>query len=276
MTEKDVISKTRTLVTRASLARELNQLGVKAGMIVLVHTSMSKLGWVCGGPVAIISALQDVLTGSGTLVMPAHSADVSDPKDWENPAVPQEWREDIYKEMPVFDPVRTPTCGIGRVAECFRTFPGVKRSFHPIHSFAAWGKERDGILARQSLDDGLGEDSPIEKLYEKGGYVLLLGAGYDSNTSMHLGEYRSKCLRSVTRASPLLERGRRVWKHYLDLDFHEERFPEIGAAFERRAGRQNRHVRIGRAGAAQARLISQRALVDFTAEYIKRHAGSDS
>ncbi|WKB35979.1 AAC(3) family N-acetyltransferase [Terrilactibacillus sp. S3-3] len=144
MTEKDVIRQTRTLVTRASLVRDLKRLGMKAGMIVLVHTSMSKLGWVCGGPVTIIRALHDVLTGEGTLIMPAHSADVSDPEDWGNPAVPRDWWTDIYDQMPVFDPLCTPTCGIGRVAECFRTFPGVERSSHPIHSFIYGVGKRTG------------------------------------------------------------------------------------------------------------------------------------
>ncbi len=72
--------------------------------------------------------------------MPAHSGDLSDPGYWENPPVPQDWWPVIRETMPAFDPARTPTRGMGRIAELFRTWPGAIRSNHPVDSFAALGK----------------------------------------------------------------------------------------------------------------------------------------
>ncbi|TGA99029.1 AAC(3) family N-acetyltransferase [Sporolactobacillus shoreae] len=273
MTELDAIKQTKTAITRSTLVRDLKQLGLKKGMTVIVHTSMSRIGWVCGGPVTVIEALQEVLTPGGTLVMPAHSADVSDPADWENPPVPKSWIQAIYQEMPPFDPERTPTLGMGRVAETFRKFPGVKRSSHPIYSFSAWGEARDRIVSGHPLDDGLGDQSPLAQIYQLNGQVLLLGVGFGNNTSMHLGECHSNKLKMITRQSPVILNGERRWVSYRDWDYHEERFSKIGQAFEKDA-QETENLKTGIIGQADSLLMSQRAIVDFTADYLrKRWAG---
>ena len=94
MSELETVQRTSGLpATVSSLSSDLANLGIAPGMVLLVHASLSALGWVCGGPVAIILALEDVLGPDGTLIMPTHSGDLSDPKDWENPPVPEAWWE---------------------------------------------------------------------------------------------------------------------------------------------------------------------------------------
>ena len=77
--------------TVPSLAADFAALGVQPGMVLIVHSSLKSLGWVNGGAVAVILALEQVLGAEGTLVMPTHSADNSDPAHWENPPVPESW-----------------------------------------------------------------------------------------------------------------------------------------------------------------------------------------
>lgn len=82
-------------VTVDSLQADFTALGVESRMVLLDHSSLSAMGWVNGGAVAVIIALQHVLGSTGTLVMPAHSMGLTDPSGWENPPVPQSWWHSI-------------------------------------------------------------------------------------------------------------------------------------------------------------------------------------
>jgi aminoglycoside 3-N-acetyltransferase len=252
--------------TRASLALDLSRLGLQPGMTVLVHSSLQSLGWVCGGAVAVIQALQDVLTNDGTLVMPAHSGDLSDPGYWEHPPVPQDWWPVIRDSMPAYDPARTPTRGMGRIAELFRTWPGVDRSPHPADSFAAWGKHALDVTAGHSLEYSLGEASPLQRVCDLDGQVLLLGVGFDSNTCFHLAEIRSGRFDLILQGSPVLEGGRRAWKTYRNVDYQTDDFVACGEALES-AGL----VRQGQVGSTATRRFSIRAAVEFATAWFIEH-----
>lgn len=161
MTEETTIARTPEPMIRERLAADLRQLGVEPGMVLLVHASLSAIGWVPGGAITVIQALIDVLTPTGTLVMPAHSGDLSDPTEWRRPPVPEAWWPIIRQHTPAFDPALTPTRGLGRIPEVFRNWPGVRRSYHPHMSFAAWGRQADhrepqpGVLPGRRLTAGL-------------------------------------------------------------------------------------------------------------------------
>jgi aminoglycoside 3-N-acetyltransferase len=249
--------------TRESLADDLRQLGLEKGMTVIVHSSLKSFGYVTGGPIAVIQALMDVITPSGTVVMPMHTGDYSDPAQWQNPPVPKEWWPIIREHMPAFDPHLTPTEGMGIIAETFRKWPGVIRSGHPAVSFSAWGKDAEQIVSNHSLNNGLGENSPLSRIYDLDGWVLLLGVGFGNNTSFHLGEYRAPGAKPVSAGAPIIEEGKRVWKSYEEIDYDSDCFEELGADFEK-----SEQVHIDNVGAGKVRLFRQREAVDFAQQWL--------
>lgn len=268
----DLIKKTGSRpITVSSLKKDFSRLGLKAGMTVIVHSSMSSLGWVCGGPVAVIQAIEEVLTEEGTLVMPAHSSDNSEPSRWVNPPVPESWFEPIRGETPAFDMDFTPTAWMGKIAETFRKQPGVLRSDHPLYSFCAWGKHKEKITANVPLDFAMGKGSPLERIYELDGKVLLIGVGHENNTSLHLAEhlvdYPGKKFK--TEGSAVRQKGERVWIEFEDIEYNDNCFEELGKAFTE-TGKEIR----GRVGLAECRFMNQREAVDFAGSWLMKHGGT--
>ncbi|MBD2450224.1 AAC(3) family N-acetyltransferase [Nostoc sp. FACHB-152] len=264
MSELKVLLSTSSPRTRQSLATDLSNAGLAPGMTVIVHSSLSSLGWVCGGSVAVVQALMDVITPTGNLVMPTHSGDLSDPAMWKEPPVPQEWWSMIRETMPAFDPKVTPTRGMGKIVETFRTWENVMRSSHPQVSFAAWGKDAEKIVSNHSLDYSLGENSPLARLYDLNAWVLLLGVGYENCTSFHLAEYRVGKRQEVKKGAPILKAGQRVWQWFSDIEFDTDCFVEIGETLEKTG-----QVGISTVGSATTKLFNMRNSVDFAAAWLR-------
>lgn len=168
----DIVAATQLPNTVETITNDLKASGIEKGMTVIIHSSLSSLGWVSGGAVAVVDALMNVITEEGTIIMPTQTSDLSDPKDWSRPAVPENWWQMIRDHVPAFDPNVTPTRGMGQIVECFRTYPNVKRSNHPLNSFAAWGKHAESITKEHALSMSLGENSPLKK------YMIWMDLSY--------------------------------------------------------------------------------------------------
>ncbi len=270
MSEASVINQTRSApATVQSLCDDFRSLGVRPGDVLLVHSSLSAIGWVCGGPVAVIQALEQALGPNGTLVVPTHTCYLSEPSLWRSPPVPGDWLATIRRTMPAFDPAVTPSRGMGAIPECFRSQPGVLRSNHPHDSFAARGPRADFIVGSHALHEGLGESSPLARLYDADASVLLLGVMHDSNTSLHLAEYRARysSRRFVDNGAPVMIGNRRRWAHIRHLNYRVSDFNRLGAGFAAETG----EVHTGNIGAAPSLLFPQRRIVDYAVHWLERY-----
>lgn len=270
MSEKDVIQQTPSPLYRGVLAQQLQAIGVQNGHHLLVHTALSSMGWVIGGGQALLEALQDVVGESGTIVIPTQTGNNTDPAYWQHPPVPEAWWPIVRKQMPAYDPQRTPTRGMGRLPELFRTWPNVYRSDHPQHSFAAWGASAQAIVGGQTpINNGFGEQSPLARLYERDSYVLLIGVGYDSATALHLAESRTDApLSTEKQGASVMVNGEAHWVAFEQIAWDTEDFDQIGNAFEQA---HPQHAKIGKLGNAETRLLHLPSLVDFAVQWMNEN-----
>jgi aminoglycoside 3-N-acetyltransferase len=268
--EADAIERTDAPLTVERLTEDLRTLGVEEGDTLLVHSSMSSLGWVAVGPPTAVDALMEAVTPEGTLVMPTHSPQYTDPADWQHPPVPDDWEETVRTERPPYRPAVTPTRGVGAIAECFRTYPEAHRSQHPTYSFAAWGADAEDIVADHSYYHGLGKNSPLAAVYDREGTILMLGTDHDTNTSFHLAEHRADREQGVsTQSAPVLDaEGETERVEFEELEYDSDDFADAGRDFEET---HPEAVTRGQVGAGTAELVSQRTLVDYGAEWFEEN-----
>ena len=156
-------------ITRQEIVSGLQKLGLEAGAKVLVHSSLSSLGYVEGGADAIIEALIEAAGPRGTVLVPTLTG--SEALNADNP--------------PFYDPSETP-CWTGRIPETLRQRPNAIRSLHPTHSVAAIGPNARALTRDHELSvTPCGPDSPYGRLAQAGGSILLLGVTHSVNTTFH-------------------------------------------------------------------------------------------
>lgn len=175
-----------SFITRAALRKDLIRIGISAGDTVMVHAAMSKVGPLLNGPDALTHALLDVLGPEGTMMVYTDWDSVHDDLMNGEGCVLPEWRHHV----PGFDVmVSRATRMNGIIAEFVRTTPGARRSANPGASVAALGKLADWITADHPKDYGYGPGSPLAKLVEVEGRVLMVGAPWDTMTLVHHSDH---------------------------------------------------------------------------------------
>ncbi len=156
-------------MTLQRLADDLGRLGIAPGDAVLVHSSLSALGWVEGGAVTVVKALLQAVQKEGTVLFPTLTGTA----------------EHRFDHPPTFDVAKTP-CWTGAIPEAARTLPGALRSLHPTHSVAAFGPLAAALCyAHEVSQTPCGPETPYLRLARLGGKILFLGCTLDSNTTYH-------------------------------------------------------------------------------------------
>lgn len=232
------------MVPTAVLTEQLRTLGVREGAVLVVHSSFRAVGPVEDGPVGLIGALRKVLGPSGTLVMPSMTGS---------------------RRLEPYDPAQTATRNMGIVAETFWRLPGVLRSDHPTSSFAARGPMAEAITASEPLSPGHDPDSPIGRVHALDGWVLLLGVGQDSNTTIHLGESLAGVPYRTAKWTTKLVDGRPQRVEFTEIDHCCRNFDLVDAWLDVR-GQQSR----GTVGHATARFARSADIVAAVVPRLRR------
>lgn len=249
--------------TRRSLIADLRRLGLADGDAVMVHAALRSVGPVIGGADAVLQALRDAVGPGGTILGYT---------DWQGQEDIEAYpglRDDVIP----FDPLTSrATRDNGWFPEMLRTTPGALRSASPGASVAAIGGNAEWFTADHALNYGYGPQSPLGKLAEADGKVLMLGAPLDTMTLLHHAEHLANIEHRITRyETPILVDGKPLWRQFEEFDtsnapdgLPEDYFATIVTEFLG-TGRGKR----GTIGAAPSVLVEAKEIVPFAVAWIE-------
>ena len=220
---KKSIDKNFTPITKEDLINKFSQLGIKQGDTLLVHASLSSLGYVVGGAEALYYALREVIGNEGTIVVPSQTVEISDPTSWQYPPVPQEWHDVIRSSMPAYSKNLSYSKALGAFSQLIGILPYSIRSNHPMYSFTAIGEKASEIIGQDSFDFPFGDESSLGRMYSIGAKVLMIGTDFETNTSLHLAENRLN-REVIHEKSKILTKDREKWISFknIELDIYDD------------------------------------------------------
>jgi aminoglycoside 3-N-acetyltransferase len=260
-------------LTRADLRADLERLGLRPGDAVLAHGALSKVGPMLNGPDALIGALLDAVTPGGTVLAYTDWDALYDQLLDVNGRVPDRWREHV---PPFVAEASRAARDNGVLPEFLRTTPGAVRSGNPGASVAALGARAEWFTADHPLDYGYGPGSPLAKLVEADGKVVMIGAPLDTMTLLHHAEHLADLpgKRVIRYEVPLATGDGVEWRMVEEFDtadpvvegFADDYFARIVEDFLA----SGRGVR-GRVGAADSVLVSAPAICTFAVGWMETH-----
>lgn len=166
-------------IEKTDIVFALRELPLAAGDCVMLHSSLSSLGWVEGGTETVIEAFLETIGPAGTLAMPAFC------------------QKDAERRFETWNHATAPS-DVGRITEDFRLRRGVVRSDHATHSVAALGPLALQITQGHKTAGGrpgpwgeaaFGIGGPYDQLLEADAKIVLLGVDFTRNTIVHFIEH---------------------------------------------------------------------------------------
>lgn len=168
------LRESRQVIELSMVDSALSTLGIGLGDRLLVHSGISNLGKVKGGPSGVLRLLRERVGDSGLLLFPAFPFDTL--------------MHEYVKSNPEFDPHTSPTA-MGALATLALSDSQRARSLHPTHSVCGFGSGVREFLDGHHLDDTpFGPHSPFWRLADVDGKILVIGVGLSSVTSFHMTE----------------------------------------------------------------------------------------
>ncbi len=263
---------TQPVITKSQLLEDLHSIGLSEGQTVMLHVSVKAIGWIVGGPGIVLQSILEILTASGTLMMLA---------SWEdNPYDLSRWSEErqqsYVRECPPFDrkSSRADHREMSILAEYLRTWPGARRSRHPF-SYVAVGGRADWITKDEPWQYRNGPGSPLSKLCDVNGKVLLLGPVLGNITLLHHAEHLADVPNKKIDhyKMPVLLDGKKVWMDFEEydttlgiVDWPDNYFETIAEEYLAKG-----NGRTGKVGSANAYLLDAAPLNAFGVKWMEKH-----
>ena len=251
-----IMTPSNTIVTRDEIESALRAVGLQAGNVALVHSSLSSMGWVEGGAKTVIAGLLDVLDPEqGTLVLPTLC------------------QKDMERRFELWD-IDASLSDVGAITEAGRLYPGAIRSDHATHSVAAIGAQAEEITSGHATAHGrpspwgpaaFGFGSPWQWLYDHDAHYLFLGTTTSCNTIGHFAQ--AEFVRSVLEDVPeprrsSLQDDLREWQH-------DGVWPNFGFALCEEWLQEKGAMRYAEIGEATLRATRARVNVDTILEKLR-------
>ncbi len=158
-------------ITCQQLGSSLENMGIRAGAAIVVHSSLKSFGQVEGGPGAVVDALIRTVGPEGCVIMPVYASSLDQNGDLLRRPAPQ---------------TRVST---GLIAATFGQDARTVLSSHPIYAYAYYGRDaRDLARKTETLMTPYGPDQPLMHLFQRQGHIVQLGVDDRTNTSIHVAE----------------------------------------------------------------------------------------
>ena len=162
----------RQTIDQNTLRNALLELGVSLGDTLLVHSGISNLGKILGGPKFVFDTINELIGQTGHMLYPVFPFDTL-------------MHEYVSNHPPIFD-VKSSPSKMGALSEFALRTDGGQRSVHPTHSIIAFGPNKSWFVKDHHLcKTPFADLSPFSRLVESSGKILLIGVGLNSTTSFH-------------------------------------------------------------------------------------------
>ena len=162
-------------LSQEKLVEQFKNIGIEEGDSLMVHSAMSKIGYLENGPKTFVNALIEAVGETGNILMPSSPVD--------------KLQLDYISKNRTFDVLNTPS-KMGAISEYFRKKDGTKRSTHPTEPVCAFGPHADYFTnGHFGKETPYGETSPWHRLMEKNGKILYVGVTLiNAGTHLHVLE----------------------------------------------------------------------------------------
>lgn len=235
------------MISKSEILKQLEPFKLALGKPVIVHTSLRAIGEIEGGGDTLLNCLIEFFTQNGGLLcIPTHTWD---------------------KEM--LDLREKHTC-LGTLPSLALKRADAVRTMHPTHSMVVFGEREKAsafIDGEDLVDTPTSPNGCYGKIFNEGGFVLLIGVGQEKNTFLHCVEEMLCVPKRLTKEkrefSIIYENGEckakeLYWFYTNEIEDVSENFGKFEAAFDFHGA-----ITYGKLGNAKLQLCSAQKMKDI-------------